>query len=130
MLSYTSPVGNEMGRGPLPFGEFERLLEKELSLADEFELPLTVVVIHRGGGWDEEATWLALDVLRRADLTSLATPCHLASFLPNTGFAGAKAIEGRMKEALPEASLGFASHLPGDGAADMVSRAREDSESF
>lgn len=119
-----------MERGPLPFGEFERLLGEELSLADKFELPLTVVVIHRGEGWDEEATRLALDVLRRADLTSLATPRHLASFLPNTGFGGAKAIEGRMKEALPETSLGFASHLPGDRASEMVSRAREDSESL
>jgi hypothetical protein len=114
----------------LPLDEFERLLGEELSLAGEFELPLTVVVVRREGGWGEDSVRLALEVLRRADLTSLATPRHLASFLPNTGFEGAKAIEGRMVKALPEASVGFSSHLPGDGASEIISRAREDSESF
>lgn len=119
-----------MEKGFLTLDEFERFLGEELSLAIQFDLPLTVVVIRRANGWDEGSMRLALDVLRLADLASLATPRHLASFLPNTGVEGAKAIEGRVKEALPETSLGFASHLPGDGASDMISRAREDSESF
>lgn len=121
-------MGREPERELLPFEEFEELLGEELSLAEEFELPLTVVVIRREEGWDEGATSLALDVLRRADLTTLATPRHLASFLANTSFEGAKAVEARTKRALPEVSVGFATHLPGDGASEMISRAREDSE--
>lgn len=117
-----------MEKGLASRADFERFLGEELALAIEFDLPLTVVAVRLVGGWDEESTRAALDVLRIADIATLAAPEHLAAFLPNTGDEGAKAIEGRIREVLPEASLGFASHLPGDTAPDMIERAREDSE--
>lgn len=108
--------------------DFERFLEEELSLAVEYDLPLTVVAVRFDGGWDEDSVRDALGVMRIADLATLATPEHLVAFLPNTAAGGAEAVEGRIRETLPEASLGFASHLPGDTAKDMIERAREDSD--
>ncbi len=106
--------------------DFERFLAEESSLAIEFDLPLTVVAVRLEGGWDGESARLALGVMRIADLATLATPEHVVAFLSNTAAGGAGAVESRIRETLPEASLGFASHLPGDTAREMTERARED----
>lgn len=82
----------------LPTGEFERFLEEEMSVAFEFDLPLAVMVVRLGGGWDETSARLALDVLRLADLAALSSDEELVLLLPNTGFEGSKAVERRVRE--------------------------------
>lgn len=125
--AYNSRMDGGVEKGLASLADFEGFLTEELSLAVEFDLPLTVVAIRRADGWDDDSIRRALGVLRAADPAALADPEHLASFLPNTGAGGAGAVERRITEVLPETSLGFASHLPGDTAPEIISRALEDS---
>jgi hypothetical protein len=125
--AYNFLMDGGVERGLTSRVDFERFLTEELSLAVEFDLPLTVVAARLEGGWNGESVRDALGVLRVADLTTLADPEHLVAFLPNTGAGGAGAVERRIEEILPEAEIGFASHLPGDTAPEMIERALEDS---
>ncbi|MGH3086680.1 MAG: hypothetical protein ACRDSJ_05105, partial [Rubrobacteraceae bacterium] len=110
----------------IPLAEFERFLEEEASLAEEFDLSLALIVVSREAGWNEDSTRRALGILRLADLAALLSPNHLVAFLPNTGFEGARAVERRMTDTLPDAAFGMTLRRPGEGGSEFLRRARED----
>jgi hypothetical protein len=119
-----------MGKGrrprePLPPESFERALEEEMALSAEFDLLLTLLVVRARGGLDPETTRRLLGVLRSAELTTLTRPSELAVMLPNTDPDGARAVERRVREVLPDAEVGLATREPGDELHDLLQRARE-----
>jgi hypothetical protein len=113
---------------PLPLESFELALEEDMSLSDEFDLPLTLLVIRAKGGLDPQTTRRLLDVLRTAEPATLPTPSELAVVLPNTGPDSARAVERRALEVLPDARVGLAVYEPGDAARDLLGRARSAAE--
>jgi hypothetical protein len=113
---------------PLPFESFELALEEDMSLSDEFDLPLTVLVVRAKGGLDPQTTRRLLDVLRTAEPTTLPTPSELVVVLPNTAPDSARAVESRALEVLPDARVGLADYQPGDAVLDLLGRARSAAE--
>lgn len=113
---------------PLPLESFELALEEDMSLSDEFGLPLTVIVVRAKGGLDPQTTRRLLDVLRTAEPATLPTPSELAVVLPNTGPDSAHAVESRALEVLPDARVGLAVYQPGDAVLDLLGRARSAAE--
>ena len=104
--------------------DFERVLGEEVSVSTEFDLPLSVLVALAENGWTSEATRRALDALRTADLVAQLEPAEIAIALPNTVAKDAKALERRLREAVPEAKVGITAHRMGDTVTDLLERAR------
>ena len=96
-----------------------------MSVCAEFNLPLTLLVARAGGGLDPETTRRLLDVLRLADLVTLPTSSELVVALPNTDPDGARAVERRVREILPDADVGLATREPDDEVPSLLQRARD-----
>jgi hypothetical protein len=109
---------------PLSLEFFELALEEDMSLSDEFDLPLTLMIVRAKEDLDRETTRRLLDVLRTAEPTTLPTPSELAVVLPNTSPEGARAVESRALKVLPGARVGLAVYQPGDAVPDLLGRAR------
>lgn len=114
---------------PLPLETFELALEEDMSLSEEFDLPLTILVVRAKDRLDPQTTRRLLDVLRIAEPATLPTPSELAVVLPNTGPDSARAVESRALEVLPDAGVGLAVYRPGDAVPDLLGRARSAAES-
>ncbi|HEX6711680.1 MAG TPA: hypothetical protein VF068_15220 [Rubrobacter sp.] len=112
----------------MPLESFEQALEEDMSLSDAFDLPLTLLVVRAKERFDPHTTRRLLDVLRTAEPATLPTPSELAVVLPNTGPDSARAVETRALEVLPDARVGLAVYQPGDGALDLLGRARSAAE--
>jgi hypothetical protein len=110
---------------PIPLESFERALEEEMVLSAEFDLPLTLLVVRAKTGLDPETIRRLLGVFRTAEFLTLPTPSELAVILPNTGPEGARAVERRVREVLPDAEVGQATREPGDEVYDLLQRARD-----
>jgi hypothetical protein len=108
----------------LPLESFERALEEEMSMSAEFDLPLTLLVVRAEGELNPETTRRLLRVLRIADLVTLPSPSELAVALQNTGPNGARAVERRVLEILPDADFGLATREPDDEVSSLLERAR------
>jgi hypothetical protein len=104
--------------------DFERVLGEEISVSTEFDLPLSVLVALEEDGWTPDATRRALDVLRTADLVTQPEPAEIVIALPNTVARDARALERRLREAVPEAKVGITAHRMGDTVTDLLERAR------
>ena len=109
----------------MPLESFERALEEEMSLSAEFDLPLTLLVVRAKTGLDPGTTRRLLGVFRTAEFVTRPTSSELAVILPNTGPDGARAVERRVREVLPDAEVGLATREPGDELHDLLQRARE-----
>ena len=109
---------------PLPPESFDRALEEEISISAEFDLPMTLLVVRAEGEFDPETTRRLLGVLRAADLVTLPTRSEFAIALPNTDPGGARAVERRVREVLPDAAIGLAAREPGDEVSCLLERAR------
>jgi hypothetical protein len=109
---------------PIPLESFERALEEEMSLSAEFDLPLTLLAVRAKTGLDPETTRRLLGVFRTAEFVTRPAPSELAVILPNTGPDGARAVERRVREVLPDADVGLATGGPDDQAYDLLDRAR------
>ena len=109
---------------PLPPESFDRALEEEISISAEFDLPMTLLVVRAEGEFDPETTRRLLGVLRAADLVTLPTRSEFAIALPNTDPGGARAVERRVREVLPDAAIGLAAREPGDDLSSLLERAR------
>ena len=108
----------------MPLEAFEQALAEDMSLSDEFELPLTLLVVRAKDELDPQTTRRLLDVLRTAEPATLPTPSELAVVLPNTGPDSARAVESRALQVLPDARVGLAVYQPGDAILDLLGRAR------
>ena len=102
--------------------EFERTLGEEISVSTEFDLPLSVLVAILD--WTPESTRRALDALRTADLIAQTADDELAIALPNTVSENAQVVERRLRDSIPEASVGITAHRNGDTVPDLLARAR------
>jgi hypothetical protein len=109
---------------PIPLESFERALEEEMSLSAEFDLPLTLLAVRAKTGLDPETTRRLLGVFRTAEFVTRPSPSELAVILPNTGPDGARAVERRVREVLPDADVGLATRGPDDRAYELLDRAR------
>ncbi|HET7270476.1 MAG TPA: hypothetical protein VFI90_05255 [Rubrobacter sp.] len=103
---------------------FELALKEDMSLSDEFGLPLTLMVLRANEGLDPQTIRRLLDVLRAAEPATLPTPSELAVALPNTGPDSARAVESRALKVLPDARVGLAVYQQGDAFPDLLGRAR------
>ncbi len=108
----------------MPLESFERALEEEMSLSAEFDLPLTLLVVRVATGLDPETTRRLLGVFRTAEFVTRPTSSELAVILPNTGPDGARAVERRVREVLPDADVGLATREPDDEVYNLLERAR------
>jgi len=108
---------------------FEKSLEEEISMTTDFDLSLSVLVVQRDDGWDEDSTRLALEALRVADLVTATTPEEISIALPNTRTEDALIVARRLREAVPEARLGITPHYNGDAVPDLLRRARDSAAS-
>ena len=95
-----------------------------MSLSAEFDLPLTLMVIRAEGVSDSETTRRLFGVLRIAEPATLLTLSEVAIVLQNTDLGGARALERRVREILPEAYFGLAIYQPGDEVSGLLERAR------
>jgi hypothetical protein len=102
--------------------EFEGTLGEEISVSTEFDLPLSVLVAVLD--WTPESTRRALDALRTADLVTRTADDEIAIALPNTVSENARVVERRLRDAIPEASVGITAHRTGDTVPDLLVRAR------
>lgn len=105
-------------------GDFERLVEEELSVSEEFDLPLSVLVLTLEAGWEEVSTRRVLDSLRTADLVTKTEPEEIAIGLPNTVPGDARVVEERLRKAVPEADVSLAEREKGDTPGGLLGRAR------
>ncbi len=103
---------------------FEKALREEVSVSNEFDLPLTVLALDIKDGWREEDVRRALAALRTADLVARPDLEELLVVLPNTKTADARVVEERLHEAVPKAAVGVAPYKWGDAAEDLLERAR------
>jgi hypothetical protein len=117
-------MGKRRKKVPLSLKFFERALEEEMALSAEFDLPLSVLVVRVEGGLEPETTSRLLGALRTAELTTLPTPSEFAVALQNTDLDGARALERRLQEILPEAEISVATREPGDEVSGLLERAR------
>ena len=108
----------------MPLESFERALEEEMSLSAEFDLPLTLLVVRAKEDLDPGTTRRLLKVFRTSEFVTLPSPSELAVILPNTGPDGARAVERRVRDVLPEADVGLATREPDEKASDLLKRAR------
>ncbi len=115
-------------RDPLPPETFVRVLEEELALSAEFDLPLTLLVVRAEEDLDPETTGRLLGVFRTTEFVTRPGPSELAVILPNTGPDGARAVERRVREVLPDADVGLATREPDEKGPDLLSRARGERE--
>lgn len=105
--------------------DFERSLEEEISVSEEFDLPLSALVLTLEAGWDEVSTRRVLDSLRTADLVTKPGPAEeIAIVLPNTALIDARVVEERLRNAVPEAAVSLAEREKGDTSAGLLERAR------
>jgi hypothetical protein len=81
-------------------------------------------VVRAEGALNPETTRRLLRVLRTADLVTLPTPSELAVVLQNTDPSGARAVERRVLEILPDADVGLATCEPDDEVSGLLERAR------
>ena len=65
-----------------------------------------------------------LGVFRSAEFVTLPSPSELAVILPNTTPDGARAVERRVREVLPDADVGPATREPDEEVSDLLRRAR------
>ena len=65
-----------------------------------------------------------LGVFRSAEFVTLPSPSELAVILPNTDPDGARAVERRVREVLPDADVGLATREPDEKVSDLLRRAR------
>jgi hypothetical protein len=110
---------------PVPLEAFERALEEEMALCAEFDLPLTLLVVRAKTGLDPETIRRLLGVFRTSEFVTRPTSSELAVILANTGPDGARAVERRVREVLPDAYVGLATRGPDDKASDLLERARD-----
>ena len=103
---------------------FKAALREEISVSSEFVLPISVLVLRVGGGWSDEAARRALDALRTADLVCRPEPDEILVALPNTKTDDARVVEDRLREAVPEATVGIAPFARGDTTESLIKRAR------
>ena len=96
-----------------------------MALSAEFDLPLAVIVVLAKDDLDPGTTRRLLGVLRTAEFVTLPSPSELAVILPNTEPYGARAVERRVQEVLPDADVGLATYEPGDEVPDLLERARD-----
>lgn len=101
---------------------FEQSLREEFSVAADFELPLSVIAL-RAGEEGFEPVRSALQTLRVADLICQPHPAELLVVLPNTGAAGARVVEARLRSAVPEAAFGLVYRIEDDGPQSLLDRA-------
>jgi hypothetical protein len=119
-------VGKKRTRKELQTAEaFEKALREEVSVSDEFDLPLAALALLVEGGWQEEDVRRALDTLRAVDLVAQPAAEELLVALPNTGLADAWVVEERLREAIPKAIAGVAPYRQGDTAQDLLERAQK-----
>jgi hypothetical protein len=111
-------------RDPLPPETFVRVLEEELALSAEFDLPLTLLVVRAREDLDPETTGRLLGVFRTTEFVTRPGPSELAVILPNTGPDGARAVERRVREVLPDADVGLATREPDEKGPELLRRAR------
>lgn len=109
---------------PQSIGDFERMLGEEVSVSAEFDLPLCVLVARSRDRWSPEVVRRVVGMVSQGDLIALPAPGEIALALPNTEFDGAKTVEHRLREALPEAAIGIALQKAGDTAHGLLYRAR------
>jgi hypothetical protein len=107
----------------MPLEAFERALEEEMSLSAEFDLPLTVLTVRAKTVLDAGKARRLLGVFRTAEFVTRRTSSELAVILPNTGPEGARAVERRVREVLPDADVGLATREPDDEVSDLLERA-------
>lgn len=103
---------------------FEEALREEISVSSEFVLPISVLALRIEDGWSTEATRRALDALRTADLVCQSEPEEILVALPNTETDDARVVDERLREAVPEATVGIAPFAGGDTAERLIERAR------
>ncbi len=111
-------------REPLPHESFVRALEEEMALSAEFDLPLTLLVGRAKEDLDQGTARRLLGVFRTAEFVTRPSPSELAVILPNTDPDGARAVERRVREVLPDADVGLATRKPDDEVSDLLERAR------
>ena len=122
---YTQPIMGKKVRKELQAPEvFEGALREEISVSSEFVLPISVLALRVEGSWSTEATRRALDALRTADLIAQTADDELAIALPNTVSENAQVVERRLRDSIPEASVGITAHRNGDTVPDLLARAR------
>lgn len=105
--------------------DFERALQEEISVSNQFDLPLCVLVAVMEGGWDPESEGRAVGALRLADLVSRTDGPDLIVVLSNTALENARAVERRLRQILPGTGIGISELTPGDTAQRLVERARQ-----
>ncbi len=103
---------------------FEKALREEVSISTEFDLPLTVLFLSMEGGWEEGDIRRALDALRTADLIAHTDEPEIVIVLPNTITDHAQIVKERLRARIPEAAFGVVAFRKGDGAEDLLKRAR------
>ena len=116
-------MGKRRSKEPLSPEAFELALEEEMTLSAEFDLSLTLLVVRAEDGLDSGTTLRLFEVFRTAEFVTRPTPSELAVILPNTGPDGARAVERRVRNVLPDAVVGLATREPGDEASDLLERA-------
>ena len=121
---YLKAMGRRRREEPIPLEAFERALQEEMSLSAEFDLPLTLLTVRAETGLDPETTRRLLGVFRSAEFVTRPASSELAVILPNTDPDGARAVERRVREVLPDAAVGLATPRPDDEASDLLERAR------
>ncbi len=112
-------------RDSLPYEAFVRALEDEMAICAEFDLPLTLLVVRAGEDLDPETASRLLGVFRTAEFVTRPSPSELAVILPNTTTDGARAVERRVREVLPDAEVGLAAREPDEKVPDLLRRARD-----
>ncbi|CAA9458673.1 MAG: hypothetical protein AVDCRST_MAG28-2921 [uncultured Rubrobacteraceae bacterium] len=124
VVGYTGSRGQEEDQKELQTVEtFEKALREEVSVSNEFDLPLTVLALGKEGGWEEGDIRRALDALRTADLIA-HTDEEIVIVLPNTITDQARIVEERLRARIPEAAFGVVAFRQGDDAEDLLKRAR------
>lgn len=108
--------------GPLTPEDFEKAVEEEISISNEFGLPMSVLV--GWSEWDEPSVDLAMGVLRAGDLISWTEDLELTIALPNTSLENARPVERRLRGALPGVRVGLSTFEPDDTLKDVLARAR------
>ena len=95
-----------------------------MALSAEFDLPLTLLVVRAKEDLDPETTRLLLGVFRTAEFVTRPSPSELAVILPNTDPHGARAVERRVRDVLPDVDVGLATREPEDEVSGLLERAR------
>ena len=125
VVGYTGSRGQEEDQKELQTVEtFEKALREEVSVSNEFDLPLTVLALSKEGGWEEGDIRRPLDALRTTDLIAHTDEPEIVIVLPNTFTDQAWIVEERLRARIPEAAFGVVAFRQGDDAEDLLKRAR------